>query len=55
MNPDLVSYVLAGPPRPLVCYRVTNRNPLTRHEGLIDMLNAELEEYVRSSSAIQPI
>lgn len=55
INPDLEVHELADPSQPLVCYQVMNRNPLESHVALIDMLNAELDEYVRRSSVILPV
>lgn len=55
INPDLVAYELADPPQPLVCHQVMNRDPLKSHVALIDMLNAELDEYVRNSPVIRPV
>ena len=55
INPSLVAHELSDPPRPLVCYQVSNREPPEGHADLIDMLNAELDEYVKGPSTIQPV
>lgn len=55
ISPDLMAYKLVDPPQPLVCYQLSNRNPIDSHIPLIDSLNHELEEFVRSSSILQPV
>lgn len=55
INPDLEVHKLADPPQPLICYQVMNRDPLQSHAALIDMLNAELDEYVRNSPIVKPV
>ena len=55
INPDLVAHELADPPQPLVCYQVLNREPSEAHVQLIEMMNAELDEYVRTSAVVRPV